>query len=199
MENVKQEAAMENEKNATLAALRDFFLARTGKDLRAACAKLANDGGPDLFSGTLATADWDAAEFVFNKLFVGPNRLQAPPYASFYLEPEPQLMGNSTLRVRRIYEMAGLISPLQGHLPCDHLGVELDAALGMLTLAERSKTDEPRALWRYFLNDHLKVWLPLFLDQARQADDRHPAVDLALNRLEAWLDEQGKEEEEYDQ
>jgi TorA maturation chaperone TorD len=190
---------MENRKNSKLAGLRDFFLARTGKDLYAACAKLANDGGPEFFPGNLATVDWDAAEFVFNKLFVGPKRLQAPPYASYYLEPEPQLMGTSTLRVRRLYEMAGLISPLQGHLPCDHLGVELDAALGMLTMAERSLADEPRVLWRYFLDDHLKVWLPSFLDRARQADDGHPAVDLALNRLEAWLDEQGKGEEGYDQ
>jgi putative dimethyl sulfoxide reductase chaperone len=190
---------MENETNATLAALRDFFLARTGKDICAACAKLANDDGPEFFPGTLATVDWDAAEFVFNKLFVGPKGLQVPPYASCYLEPEPQLMGPSTLRVRRLYEMAGLISPLQGHLPGDHLGVELDAALGMLTMANRSTADEPRALWRYFLNDHLKVWLPLFLDRARQADDSHPVVDLALTRLEAWLDKQGKEEEGYDQ
>jgi TorA maturation chaperone TorD len=187
---------MENEKNATLAGLRDFFLARTGEDLYAACVKLANDGGPAFFPGNLATVDWDAAEFAFNKLFVGPQGLQAPPYASYYLEPEPQLMGNSTLRVRRLYEMAGLISPLQGHLPCDHLGVELDAALGMLTMAQRSKADEPRALWRYFLNDHLKVWLPPFMDRTRQADDGHPAVDLALNRLQTWLDDQGKREED---
>ena len=190
---------MDNEKYTTLAGLRDFFLARTGKDLYAACAKLATDGGAEFVPGTLAAVDWDAAEFVFSKLFVGPQGLQAPPYASCYLEPEPQLMGNSTLGVRRLYEMAGLISPLQGHLPCDHLGVELDAALGMLTMAERSQADEPRALWRYFFNCHLKVWLPLFLDRARQADDGHPAVDLALNRLEAWLDEQEKGEEGYDQ
>ena len=190
---------MENEKNDTLAGLRDFFLARTGKDLCAAYAKLSSNGDPQYFPGTLATVDWEAAEFVFNKLFVGPKGLQAPPYASYYLEPEPQLMGNSTLRVRRLYEMAGLISPLQGHLPCDHLGVELDAALGMLTMAEHSKADEPRALWRYFLNDHLKVWLPSFLDRARRADDGHPAVDLALNRLQAWLEEQLKREEGYDQ
>lgn len=191
---------MKNQNNTTLSALRDFFLARTGEDLCKACAKLAKDGVPAFFSGSVTAVNWDAAEFVFNKLFVGPRRLQAPPYASYYIDPEPQLMGPSTLRVRRLYEMAGLISPLQGHLPCDHLGVELDAAVGLLTMIGHSKADEPRALWRYFLNDHLKVWLPLFLDRAHQADDGgHPAVDLALNRLEWWLDEQGKREEGFDQ
>lgn len=186
---------METQPNATLTALRDFFLARTGDDLSAACARLVNNGGPGSFSGDPETVDWEAAEFVFNKLFVGPKALQAPPYASYYLEPEPQLMGQSTLRVRRLYEMAGLVSPLEGRLPCDHLGVELDAALGMLAMAGRPEAEEPRALWRYFRDEHLKAWVPLFLNQARRADDRHPAVDLALDRLEAWLDEEGKKEE----
>ena len=186
---------MNTEPNATLTALRDFFLARTGDDLAAACANLANNGGPERLSGDPATVDWEAAEFVFNKLFVGPKALQAPPYASYYLEPEPQLMGQSTLRVRRLYEMAGLVSPLEGHLPCDHLGVELDAALGMLAMADRSEAEEPRALWRYFRDEHLKAWIPSFLERARRADDGHPAVDLALDRLEAWLEEQEKREE----
>lgn len=186
---------MNTKPNATLIVLRDFFLARTGDDLAAAYAGLAADGGAGSFPADPATVDWEVAEFTFNKLFVGPKALQAPPYASYYLEPEPQLMGQSTLRVRRLYEMAGLVSPLEGRLPCDHLGVELDAALGMLTMADRSETEEPRALWRYFRDAHLKAWAPLFLDKARQADAGHPAIDLALDRLEAWLDEQGTGEE----
>ncbi len=186
---------METERNgSTLVALRDFFLARTGEDLRAACAELVGGGGGEPSPCTPETVDWDAAEFAFNKLFVGPGELHAPPYASCYLETEPQLMGQSTLRVRRLYEMAGLMSPLQGQLPCDHLGVELDAALGMLAMVERTAADEPRALWRYFLEDHLAVWLPSFLDRARRADAGHPAVDLALDRLEAWLGAQSVEE-----
>jgi TorA maturation chaperone TorD len=188
---------MENDNTATLAALRDFFLARTGADITAACARLAKDECRQPPDEITETMDGASAEFVFNKLFVGPGALQAPPYASYYLEPEPQLMGPSTLRVRRLYEMAGLVSPLQGHLPCDHLGVELDAALGMQTMAARSGAEEPCALWHYFLNEHLKVWLPAFLDRARRAEAAHPAVDLALERLAAWLGEQTNREEGY--
>jgi TorA maturation chaperone TorD len=69
----------------------------------------------------------------------------------------------------------------------------------MISMANHSKADEPKALWRYFLNYHLKVWVPLFLEQTRQADDVHPAVDLALSGLELWLNEQEKREEGYDQ
>jgi putative dimethyl sulfoxide reductase chaperone len=198
-ENLQLKAVMKNQSDTTLSALRDFFLALTGEDLCKACTKLAKNGAPEFFSDSVAEVDWDTVEFVFNKLFVGPGRLQAPPYASCYIDPEPQLMGSSTLYVQRLYEMAGLSSPLQGHLPCDHLGVELDAAAGLLTMIGHSKADEPRALWRYFLDYHLKIWLPSFLDRARQADDGHPAIDLVLNRLEWWLDEQGKKEEGIDQ
>jgi TorA maturation chaperone TorD len=188
-------ATMGNRKHNRLAALRDFFLARTGEDLAVACAGLAEDGGDGASLRQLGAMDWESAEFAFNKLFVGPMALQAPPYASYYLEPEQQLMGESTIRVRRLYEMVGLVSPLQGRLPCDHLGVELDATLGMLAMAERSEAEEPRLVWKYFLHEHLKVWLPRFLHQARNADAGHPAVDLALVSLEAWLNDQLREEE----
>jgi TorA maturation chaperone TorD len=190
---------MDTERTATLRALRDFFMARGGEDLAAAHSALSKGNGGGATGRETAAIDWEAAEFAFNKLFVGPMALQAPPYASCYLEPEPQLMGQSTLQVRRLYEMAGMTSPLEGRLPCDHLGVELDAALGILAMAGRSGADEPRALWEYFLNEHLKRWLPLFLDRARKADAGHPAVDLALETLEAWLDEAGNGREGYDQ
>ena len=108
---------MGNGKTATLTALRDFFMARTGADLATAYAQLAKNGCCGKSIGKMKDMDWEKAEFVFNKLFVGPMALQAPPYASYYLEPEPQLMGQSTLRVQRLYEMAGLVSPFKEQLP----------------------------------------------------------------------------------
>jgi putative dimethyl sulfoxide reductase chaperone len=187
---------MDSVQKATLAALRNFFLAGSGEELTSACIALANTKGKPTDMGDM---DWEEAEFAFNKLFVGPMALQAPPYASYYLEAEPQLMGENTLKVRRLYDMAGLISPLQGHLPDDHLGVELDAALGLLSTTERLDAQEPRALWRYFLHDHLQTWLPQFLNQARSAETGHPAVDLALDHLEAWLNDQETKQEGLDQ
>ncbi len=187
---------MDTVQNTTLVALRNFFLARSGEELTAACITLA--GNNQKIKG-MGDINWEEAEFAFNKLFVGPMALQAPPYASYYLEAEPQLMGESTLKVRRIYDLAGLVSPLQGHLPDDHLGVELDAALGLLSMADNLDAEEPRALWRYFLHEHLKTWLPQFLNQARNAETGHPVVDLALDQLEAWFYDQETKKEGYDQ
>lgn len=187
---------MDTVQHATLAGLRDFFLSQTGDDLTAACALFNTDKET---ARRLEDVDWEQAEFAFNKLFVGPMALQAPPYASYYLEPEPQLMGESTLKIRRLYSLAGLFSPLQGQLPEDHLGVELDAALGFRTLAGCLDETEPQALWQYFFHDHLKIWLPKFLNQARNADTGHPVVDLALDRLETWFNDQEDEQEGIDQ
>ncbi|WP_320042773.1 molecular chaperone TorD family protein [uncultured Desulfobacter sp.] len=173
---------MAPEQRKRLARLRDFFMARSGKDLSLACTALADWAGQ-----VWGETDWDEAEFAFNRLFVGPMALQAPPYASIYLSTDPRLMDDITLKVRRIYEMAGLESPLQGRLPDDHLGVELDAALGLSARAEDLDEEEPRALWDYFLHEHLGGWLPQFINRVRRAEANHPAVDLALDHLEAWL------------
>lgn len=54
--------------------------------------------------------------------------------------------------------MGGLVSPLQGRLLDDHLGVELDAALGLLAMREQHQAEEPHALWGYFLTNHLQAW-----------------------------------------
>ena len=187
---------MDSVQNAPLAALRNFFLAGSGEELTSACMALANtkEKAPDM-----GDMDWEEAEFAFNKLFVGPMALQAPPYASYYLEAEPQLMGESTLKVRRLYDMAGLVSPLQGHLPDDHLGVELDAALALLSMAKYLDAEEPRALWHYFLHEHLHTWLPKFINQARNAETGHPVADLALDHLEAWFNDQETKQEGFDQ
>ncbi|HCY85259.1 MAG TPA: cytoplasmic chaperone TorD family protein [Desulfobacteraceae bacterium] len=183
---------MDPAEKTTLTLLRDFFLARSGQDLAPACMVLAGDSPA---AARIGRTDWDEAEFAFNRLFVGPMALQAPPYASAYLETEPRLMGESTLKIRRIYEMAGLSSPLQGRLPDDHIGVELDAALGLSNMAQTLDAEEPRVLWRYFLHEHLSAWLPQFIDRARRAEAGHPAVDLALDHLETWLNRQQSKEE----
>ncbi|GAB6147326.1 hypothetical protein JCM12294_47730 [Desulfocicer niacini] len=187
---------MDNAQNTTLKSLRNFFLARTGNELAKAGMALA---GESTKAVKMDDTDWEEAEFAFNRLFVGPKALEAPPYASYYLESEPQLMGKSTLQVRRLYEMAGLVSPLLGHLPDDHLGVELDAAVGLLDMVENQDAEEPRILWQYFLEEHLGTWLPQFLNQARSADTGHPVVDLALDRLEAWFNNRETKQEGYDQ
>lgn len=168
---------------AQLKGLRDFFAARDAAELEAAYAYLSDWVSPPLPPVT----DWRQVGFAFNRLFVGPRPPLAPPFASIYLEAEPQLMGQSTLQVRQLYQLIGLSSPWQGHIPEDHLSFELDAYRQMSAALAEVPSSELAALRDYFLTSHLILWLPQFLARARAAEAVPPAILVMLSQLETWL------------
>ena len=147
-----------------LAALRDFFLGPDAAALQSAAERLAQAGG-----SSCPVADWNEAEYAFNRLFVGPMAPQAPPFASVYLETEPILMGSSTLQARHIYQMVGLVCPWQGTVPDDHLSLELDACLRIRQAAVEQASLDLTEIYAYFLIQHLANWLPLFSSRIQQA------------------------------
>lgn len=168
---------------ATLAALRDFFMAQNAAGLAAAYSHLAaarQQAAPPL-------ADWQNVEFAFNRLFVGPKAPSAPPFASVYLEPEPQLMGRSTLNIRYLYQMMGLTSPWQNSLPDDHISLELDAYYQLQTVLSQVNPAELTALREYFLLSHLDRWLPKFISRVKTAPDTPAPIIFVVDCLNAWL------------
>lgn len=168
-----------------VAALRDFFLAGNGEALKKAYAGLS--ASFDLEAPTIE--DWAAAEFLFNRLFVGPAALEAPPYASVYLDAEPVVMGETTRSVREMYASIGLESPWKNQLPDDHVSLELDAALAMNHLATQSGLSEMHEIRMRFLN-HLNAWVPRFVERIRNAPSQHPAIGYAAECLAEWLNSQ---------
>ncbi|MDR3438711.1 molecular chaperone TorD family protein [Telmatospirillum sp.] len=174
--------------NAILIALRDFFSARDGRAMVAACAVMTATGKtpPDRASGLPQAAD--ELEYAFNRLFVGPGVVVAPPYASVYLDPDCRLMGESTRRAAAVYDALGLSSSFDEELPYDHLALELDAVLAFRVLGAQDQSAELDALWHYFLHDHLACWLPLFTAKVMQAPaPLHPEISRAIAFLSAWL------------
>lgn len=96
----------------------------------------------------------DTAEF--HRLFVGPDRLVAPPYESVYRSPNPLLMQPETLAVRSQYQAHGLaVEPGQ---PEDHLATELAF---YAILQERGLT----AAQRSFYQEHLQRWVGTFCNR----------------------------------
>lgn len=165
-------------------ALSRFFAAQNATDLQAAYIDLADwvqQPAPDV-------KDWQAVEFSFNRLFVGPKAPIAPPFASVYLEAEPQLMGPSTLRVREIYALAGLQSPLKNKVPEDHISYELDCLRQFSVALNQIPSAEMGALRDYLLFDHLQHWLPTFINRIRQAEDVHEAILFVVDCLAGWLE-----------
>ncbi len=168
------------------AALRDFFISRDASEMAQAYRSIMEA----VETPAPIPEDWESIEFAYNRLFVGPKAILAPPYASVYLDSEPQIMGVSTMRARQIYGMLGLTSPWKGSLPDDHLSLELDASIHLKTALSKSDSEEMKALWHYFLIDHLGLWIPRFVKRIQAGKSVPKAILFAADQLMDWL---GKE------
>jgi TorA maturation chaperone TorD len=156
--------------NRTIELLSQFFFASNANEMRDSYLALAQT----LPAPTVD--DWSAVEFCFNHLFVGPRALLAPPYASIYLDSDnTRIMGESTLKVRYLYEMLGLVSPWLNKIPDDHIALELDALWKSTTALEKVDSPQLRDIHGYLLA-HLQAWTPKFVARIQSIDDVHPAV-----------------------
>lgn len=95
----------------------------------------------------------------FNRLFVGPGALVAPPYESVYLSPEHVLMQAETLAVRRFYRAYGKELAQHRHEPDDHLAFELEFYAYLQTIRPAGR--RLQAMQR-FSAEHLERWVPAF-------------------------------------
>lgn len=101
-----------------------------------------------------------ALEAEYQRLFVGPGHLPAPPWESVYRTEERLVFDWPTLAVRASYKEMGLAAANTKE-PDDQIGLEL---LFMATLADREADgDDPAAnAQAAFLRDHLLLWAPAF-------------------------------------
>lgn len=89
------------------------------------------------------------------RLFEGPGRPIAPPFASYYLNGK-QLMGPEAISVQKAYLASQLLLVDARHLPPDHLALELD----FMSVLAREETEKALADSRSFLSKHLLSWIP---------------------------------------
>ena len=166
------------------AALRDFFASVDAGDLESAASDIARRFSLPLDPDT----DWTAVEYDFNRLFVGPAAVPAPPYASAYQEgqEEPALMRAPALEVRQAYALLGLVVPDQGAAPDDHLAFELDAAVALESLA--GTEDEMAALKKWLVAEHMAGWIPRFASAVKGQEGVTAPVAMAVEALAAWLE-----------
>ncbi len=103
------------------------------------------------------------------RLFVGPQRVIAPPYGSVYLEEGRRVMGESTMEALRTYEDAGLRLDADFKELPDHVAVELEFAYYLMSkgveaaeagIAEKARSCESAR--EAFLDRHLRRWVPPF-------------------------------------
>lgn len=105
-------------------------------------------------------------EFDFNRLFIGPNRLEAAPYESIFRGTERTLMQAETLAVRSFYEKAGLVVKKKNNEPDDHLSLELEFVCYLLR--ESVEDDFHYTLYEAFLKEHLFHWVEEHCELVRE-------------------------------
>lgn len=216
-----------------LRGLRDLFAARGAGDLRAAslaldaCTARYGNPVPLLPNGAVAhvavphhkgpqddagdDARWREVEYAFNRLFVGPMSVPAPPYASAWLENDPRLMGEAAMDVRALYHALGYAVPGEGAIPDDHVSFELDAALALSALLDadtatgghgagrsfdsRPPSDDPERrmaaedAWRWLVAEHMSAWVPRFVQRALAEPGVPPAIARGLALLLCWQED----------
>lgn len=107
----------------------------------------------------------------YTRLFLGPEKLIAPPWESVYVSGEPLLFQESTLAVREAYRRSGYASAGYPREADDHVAIELDfmAALATKTCEaedDRDALEEQRS----FLEEHLLVWIESFAERLGSCD-----------------------------
>ncbi|MBC8016496.1 MAG: molecular chaperone TorD family protein [Sporomusaceae bacterium] len=104
--------------------------------------------------------------YEYNKLFVGPGKLLAPPFESSYRNQLGLVMQEETLAVRKFYAKIGVEVKDKNSIPDDHLMLELEFICYLLAEAVKQVEKEqiPSAkeyllLYSMFFAEHIKPWV----------------------------------------
>lgn len=163
------------------AALRDFFASVDANELQAAATNIAHCFNLPMNQKT----DWLEVEYDFNRLFVGPAAVPAPPYASAY-QKEPTLMGKPALEARDAYRVLGLEVPDKNATPDDHIAFELDVVAALANAESRGEDERQVQVW--FIDEHMSGWVPRFTEAVRGQPDVSDPVLMAIEALTSWLE-----------
>ncbi len=99
----------------------------------------------------------ETIEQAYQRLFVGPWALPAPPWGSVWLDRENVLFGDSTLTLRQWMQSRGIAHSSAMNEPEDHIGTLLMLAAWLADAGQQQALDELLA-W------HLLPWAPRFLE-----------------------------------
>ena len=123
-------------------------------------------------------------------LFIGPEKLVAPPWESVYQGEDAMLFQEVTLEVRKVYRAFGMQAAAYQRVPDDSLALELAF---MSTLAGRALDafragDDAGVRTNLngsaeFLEKHLLRWIPKFLERMTKSptDWLYPQLSLMLD------------------
>ena len=112
-----------------------------------------------------ALNDRQALLLAYSRLFLGPFMIISPPYASYYLESDQQLMGDVSQDVAHRYAAAGLEPGEGANEAPDHIALEWEY-LYYLTYRYIT-TGEECWIWQraQFILTHMNRWVPTLAER----------------------------------
>lgn len=112
----------------------------------------------------------------YMRLFVGPQKLVAPPWESVYRSHQGLLFQESTLTIREIYRRQGFEAEGYPRVPDDSLSLELDfmgriseRALGAIKEDNADALREALSVCESFLRVHLLYWVPMMMERMQSS------------------------------
>jgi TorA maturation chaperone TorD len=154
----------------------------------------------DRYSGALGNLDKDGMElleFEFNRLFVGPGKLEAPPYSSVYLSADKSVFGESTISAQQFYTFSGLKLRNSGREPGDHFAIELEylfvmqmSDLERIEESEEFELEQSLTTQKEFIEKHMLNWIGRFFENIRNHSEKgffSAAADLTENFLKSEI------------
>lgn len=114
-------------------------------------------------------------QYSFNYLFVGPDKLKAPPYESCYGNEERTLMQNTSMAVRKAYEAEGLVIDKKNIEPDDFMVYELEFLLYLMSKEEADADSKVRS----FLDSHLFKWYAPHAAEIREYSNNRICTGMA--------------------
>ena len=113
------------------------------------------------------------------RLFVGPQKLIAPPWESVYRSHQGLLFQESTLTIREIYRKQGFQAEGYPRVADDSLALELDfmgrmaeKSLAALANAQDAELAETLAVQESFVRVHLLFWVPKMMERMSSSEFR---------------------------
>lgn len=105
----------------------------------------------------------------FQRLFIGPGPLAAPPWESYYRSKDNLLFDEWTYQIRELFHQFGLQSEKEHKEPDDHLLLELEFMIYLADLfAQETDPDRFANLLDsqiHMLENHFIKWIPYFCER----------------------------------
>lgn len=147
-----------------------FGFSSTNKDKGLELINTWLDKGRENFNESLQELAFD-----YNKLFVGPDKVLAPPWESVYTSEERMVFTGPTMAVRDFYRRHNIEYQRLNQEPEDHFAVELEFMAHLIARQKEALARKEEDLMQYyileqrkFMVEHLQQWAYLFLEQVYQ-------------------------------